>query len=217
MALTNCRNILAESIVVSRSDMDPFSRNGTARNRGYSRYPGVVRYDIARRGVLGGQRPAPRRAPALEGSRSGRIDLKMVRLLILPAIVLPLAAASLPAARPEEVGLSSERLQRIHEMVMRHVAARDISGAVTMVARRGRVVHFEAHGLMDIEAKKPMTKAAVFGLALSSTSPNTSRSPITPRSRWRPCAAPSPCPIRLLPSSAAITCFPPITIPPSST
>src|ERR1022692_3489651 len=69
--------------------------------------------------------------------------------------------------RSEEVGLSSERLQRIHEMVMRHVEAGDISGAVTMVARRGRVVHFEAHGLMDIEAKKPMTKDALFRLASS--------------------------------------------------
>jgi len=92
----------------------------------------------------------------------------MFRLLIVPAMVLPLAAASLPTARPEEVGLSSERLQRIHQMVMRHVEDRDISGAVTMVARRGRVVHFEAHGLMDIEAKKPMTKDALFRLASSS-------------------------------------------------
>lgn len=81
---------------------------------------------------------------------------------------LPLIAGSLPAAKPEDVGLSSERLQRIHEMVMRRVEARDISGAVTIVARRGRVVHFEAHGLMDIEAKKPMTKDALFRLASSS-------------------------------------------------
>jgi len=92
----------------------------------------------------------------------------MIRLLILPAIVLQLAAASLPVAKPEEVGLSSERLQRIHEMVQRHIDARDISGAVTIVARRGRVVHFEAHGLMDIEAGKPMTKDALFRLASSS-------------------------------------------------
>ena len=108
----------------------------------------------------------PRRDERLLRKRSGRIE--MFRLLILPAIVLQLAAASLPTARPEEVGLSTERLQRIHEMVMRHVEARDISGAVTMVARRGRVVHFEAHGLMDIEAKKPMTKDALFRLASSS-------------------------------------------------
>ena len=92
----------------------------------------------------------------------------MFRLLILPAIVFPLWTASLPVAKPEEVGLSSERLQRIHEMVMRHVEAGDISGAVTIVARRGRVVHFEAHGLMDIEAKKSMTKDALFRLASSS-------------------------------------------------
>ena len=87
---------------------------------------------------------------------------------LVPLILLPLAAASLPAAKPEDAGLSSERLQRIHEMIMRRVEAGDISGAVTMVARRGRVVHFEAHGLMDIAAKKPMTKDALFRLASSS-------------------------------------------------
>jgi CubicO group peptidase (beta-lactamase class C family) len=79
-----------------------------------------------------------------------------------------LAAASLPSAKPEDVGLSGERLQRIHETIMRRVDAGDISGAVTMVARRGRVVHFEAHGLMDLEGKKPMTKDALFRLASSS-------------------------------------------------
>ena len=40
-----------------------------------------------------------------------------------------------------------------------------MSGAVSLVARRGRIVHFEAHGLMDLESKKPMTKDAVFRLA----------------------------------------------------
>jgi len=48
------------------------------------------------------------------------------------------AAATLPTAKPEEVGLSSERLQRIYEMMMRRVEANEISGAVTLVARRGR-------------------------------------------------------------------------------
>jgi CubicO group peptidase (beta-lactamase class C family) len=84
------------------------------------------------------------------------------------SIGLPLAAASLPEAKPEEVGLAPDRLPRIHEMIMRRVEAGDISGAVTMVARRGRLVHFEAHGLMDIESKKPMTKDALFRLASSS-------------------------------------------------
>jgi len=94
------------------------------------------------------------------------------RLAILPLLILPLAAGSLPTAKPEEVGISSERLKRIHEMVMRHVEAQDISGAVTIVARKGKVVHFEAHGLMNIESKKPMTRDALFRLA-SSTKPIT--------------------------------------------
>jgi len=87
---------------------------------------------------------------------------------ILCTALLPLAAASLPAAKPEDVGMSGERLRRIHEMIMRRVEEGSISGAVTMVARRGRVVHFEAHGLMDLEAKTPMTKDALFRLASSS-------------------------------------------------
>ena len=36
---------------------------------------------------------------------------------------------------------------------------------MTLVARRGRLVHFEAHGLMDIESKRPMQKDAIFRIA----------------------------------------------------
>lgn len=76
--------------------------------------------------------------------------------------------ATLPGAKPEEVGISSERLQRIHEMVMRKVNANELSGAVTIVARRGKVVHHEAHGVMDLESKRPMAKDTLFRLASSS-------------------------------------------------
>ena len=68
--------------------------------------------------------------------------------------------------------MSSERLVRIHEAIERHIEAGEISGAVTLVARRGHIVHFEAHGLMDLESKKPMSKDAVFRLA-SMTKPVT--------------------------------------------
>ncbi len=69
------------------------------------------------------------------------------------------------SARPEEVGLSSDRLQRIRETIQRHITAGDISGAVTLVARKGRVAHLEAHGQMDLESKKPMPQNAVFRMA----------------------------------------------------
>jgi len=89
-----------------------------------------------------------------------------VECLVLSALLaFPVAAGSLPNGKPEDVGVSSERLQRIHEAIQRHIDAGDISGAVTLVARRGSIVHFEAHGLMDIESKKPMAKDTIFRLA----------------------------------------------------
>ena len=81
---------------------------------------------------------------------------------LLPLLLLPLGGASLPSGKPEDVGMSTERLQRIRETVMRLVQEQNISGAVTLVARRGRLVHFEANGLMDIEAKKPMTRCSAW-------------------------------------------------------
>ncbi|MEP6534178.1 MAG: serine hydrolase domain-containing protein [Bryobacteraceae bacterium] len=71
-------------------------------------------------------------------------------------------AASLQEAKPEGVGLSSERLQRIHETIQRHIDSHQISGAVTLVARRGRIAHLEAHGAMDVESGKPMVKNSIF-------------------------------------------------------
>ena len=82
------------------------------------------------------------------------------------------AWAQVPAAAPDEVGMSTERLDRIGEMIQRAIDAKQISGAVTVVARRGRVAHFEARGLMDIEANAPMRKDAIFPIA-SMTKPVT--------------------------------------------
>jgi CubicO group peptidase (beta-lactamase class C family) len=81
-------------------------------------------------------------------------------------------AAETTVSKPEDVGLSSERLGRITEMMKRHIAAGEISGGVTLVARHGKIAHFEATGVTDIESKKPMTKDAVFRIA-SMTKPVT--------------------------------------------
>ncbi len=77
-------------------------------------------------------------------------------------------AQELPVAKPEKVGMSSERLKRIHEIMQRHIDAGNITGAVTAVARRGQVVHFEAHGYMDPATKSPMPRDALFRMASSS-------------------------------------------------
>ncbi|MBI4520851.1 MAG: beta-lactamase family protein [Gemmatimonadetes bacterium] len=92
-------------------------------------------------------------------------------LVVVPALALlglPLGAVSLTTAKPEEVGLSPERLQRVREAVQRHIDDKNIAGAVTIVARRGRIAHFEAQGLMEIEGQKPMVTDAIFRLASTS-------------------------------------------------
>jgi len=90
-------------------------------------------------------------------------------VVFVVALMWPLAAAT-PTSKPEEVGFSSERLHRITDLVQRHIAAGDFSGAVTLVARNGRIAQLEAQGLMDIESRKPMQKDAIFQI-MSMTKP----------------------------------------------
>src|SRR5215468_4796166 len=80
------------------------------------------------------------------------------------ALLLPLVALA-QTARPEAVGMSTERLQRVNEMVDRYIASGDITGAVTLVARNGRIVHLQAQGVMDATSKKPMQKDTIFRVA----------------------------------------------------
>jgi CubicO group peptidase (beta-lactamase class C family) len=94
-----------------------------------------------------------------------RLVAMVVAAALLAVLTLPLAASSLPSARAEDVGLSSERLKRINELMQRAIDASEVSGAVTIVARRGRVAHFEAQGLMDRETKAAMRKDAIFRIA----------------------------------------------------
>jgi CubicO group peptidase (beta-lactamase class C family) len=86
-------------------------------------------------------------------------------LLLGVGLTAPIAAGSVAVTKPEEVGIATDRLRRIHETIQRHIDAKDIAGAVTLVARRGRIAHFEAHGFMDLSSKKPMTEDAIFRLA----------------------------------------------------
>ena len=65
-------------------------------------------------------------------------------------------------ATPHEVGLSGKRLARISTTSQKLIDEAQLAGAVTVVARRGKVAHFEASGMMDIEADKPMQKDTIF-------------------------------------------------------
>lgn len=76
--------------------------------------------------------------------------------------------------KPEEVGLSGERLSRIDQhLKRRYIEPKKIAGTLTLVARHGRVAYLTPLGLMDIERQKPMTEDTIFRI-YSMTKPITS-------------------------------------------
>ena len=83
------------------------------------------------------------------------------------------AAQSLPTAKPEQVGLSSERLGRIGQALRAQIANGRFPGAVALVARKGRIAYFESFGQRDPAAGDHMPKDAIFRL-YSMTKPFTS-------------------------------------------
>jgi CubicO group peptidase (beta-lactamase class C family) len=85
-------------------------------------------------------------------------------LVLLTVLALPVGTAS-SVGKPEDVGLSSERLQRVAQMIQRRIAAGDLAGAVVAVARKGRLAYVNAQGVMDLETKQPMTPASMFRIA----------------------------------------------------
>ena len=93
-----------------------------------------------------------------------------VAFLILCSAV---SAQDLPVAKPESVGLSSERLERIAAAVQRDVDAKEVAGVVTLVVRHGKVAWFDARGMADREAGKPLDKDAIFRIC-SMSKPITS-------------------------------------------
>ena len=93
--------------------------------------------------------------------------MRMKRLsVVVTAFWLALGAlaqaASLPFTNPEDVGLSSERLGKLTEMLRANIAKSEIPGTVLLIARHGKVAYFENLGLLDPQAKTPMPKDAIF-------------------------------------------------------
>jgi CubicO group peptidase (beta-lactamase class C family) len=101
-------------------------------------------------------------------------DRKIIPVL-LGFLVLSVCALAqdLPTAKPETLGLSSERLERIGTAVQHDIDNKRIAGAVTLVIRHGHVAWFKSQGMMDREAGKAMQPDAMFRIC-SMTKPITS-------------------------------------------
>ncbi len=88
-------------------------------------------------------------------------------LALMPALR---AAEDVTVAEPETVGMSAERLHRINTFVQEYIDADQIAGAVTLVARKGKVVHYEAQGWRDKDNGVAMTHDSIFEM-MSMTKP----------------------------------------------
>ena len=77
-------------------------------------------------------------------------------------VATSISAQRLPLAVPEEVGLSSERLERIGEVFQDYVEEGRIAGAVGMVLRNGKLAYVDAWGMRDLEAGDVMEEDDLF-------------------------------------------------------
>ena len=93
-------------------------------------------------------------------------------LLLLSLLATRLHASDIDIVEPETVGFSTDRLAKVTEFVEREIADGNLVGTVTLIARHGEVVHFEAAGRYGLEDDRPMETDALFRI-FSMTKPIT--------------------------------------------
>lgn len=92
--------------------------------------------------------------------------MKFITLPFLLAVILlanPVAADDIRTIRPEDVGLSSSRLERINDLMRAHIEQKKMAGAVVLVARHGKIAYFEPFGQAD--TAQPMRRDTMFRIA----------------------------------------------------
>jgi CubicO group peptidase (beta-lactamase class C family) len=90
-----------------------------------------------------------------------------------PTVTTHTATAASPTPTPEDVGLSSERLERIASTIQRSVDDGRIAGGVSLVARHGKIAYLKAVGMADRDSKKPIRTDSIFRIC-SMSKPITS-------------------------------------------
>lgn len=80
-------------------------------------------------------------------------------------LITTLRAQELPVGKPEELGFSTERLQRLTSVFQAYVTDKKMAGSVVLVMRHGKVAYFNSFGKRDVEANAPMTNDVIFRIA----------------------------------------------------
>lgn len=95
--------------------------------------------------------------------------------------------ASLTEGSPEAVGLSSAGLARIDQALADIIAAKELPGAVTLVARHGKIIHRSAQGLKNLASGEALSHDTIFAI-FSMTKPVTAAAMMVlyDQGRWSP-------------------------------
>lgn len=89
------------------------------------------------------------------------ITCSLVCFIVLCHHTLLAQSREIPTAKPEEVGMSAEKLAKVDAAMQDSIKQNRIPGGIVIIARHGKIVHFQAYGKMDLEANKPMTTDAI--------------------------------------------------------
>src|SRR4029077_11227250 len=119
-------------------------------------------------GILTGARAEGRACVLRGGTMRFRLLSALAAVSAIIALVVtsqaPFAQGELPMAKAESVGMSTKRLERVHAYIQEYIDSNMIAGAVTLIARKGKVVHYEAQGWRYKEDTQPMQKDSIFEL-----------------------------------------------------
>ena len=95
--------------------------------------------------------------------------MRRKKSVVVITIAVVLGGAGLraddPIAAPESVGFSAAGLKAFQQAMRALVDDRQLAGVTTLVARHGKVVHFDAYGKRDLETGKPVEKDTIFRIA----------------------------------------------------
>ena len=90
----------------------------------------------------------------------------IVCLLTVAVWIQPtLRGGDLELAKPEDAGMSSERLERLSLAFRGYVDNGQLPGNATLIARRGKIVYLKAFGWRDRESRAPLKPDAIFRIA----------------------------------------------------
>ena len=98
---------------------------------------------------------------ACHGTGIPKADCPLIQLFDLPGRM----GRGMSKVKPEKVGLSSKRLERLTHAMQKGVEAGHFSGAVAAITRKGKIAYFEAYGHQDLKAAVPMGEDAIFRIA----------------------------------------------------